>query len=436
MSLAVSFLGVLSLWRYAEGERSRAEAQKTHAEADLEVATEALGGFIELSRVQSPFRATAASRLSVISLLEKFRKLGLELAARRPDHVTIHRRLAQADFHLACLLLEQKKRSEARPLLLEALRSWNKILEQSPRDVGVLSEQVGIFALLAKCADDEGNTRESANFFSRAVDLEEIVLRLRPELSVVFNLADHRWSLAILMENLGDHERARSLIEANARMLDNAPAAARNPELVIRRVLAHDQLRRFHVNSTSSTSTVGPMETDDLARLLSSEADRMSDQVWAERFARVLRSTTADKGASPTLEVEAVDVLADFLAGLSAEQRRIEKFEEARRTAGRLHACGRLMVSAHPDQPVAHLVLSRAYKQLAKNGWRPIRDPAAIERNTKLALKEARQALRLDPQNARARDEVANLKGRLDGLLAPQPATAPENSSVRSASRR
>lgn len=84
-----------------------------------------------------------------------------------------------------------------------------------------------------------------------------------------------------------------------------------------------------------------------------------------------------------------------------------------------MHAFARLLVSTHPDQPAAHLALSQAFVQFAKNAWQ-INDRAAIERNWKLALDEARQALVLYPQNINARREVADLERRLHDLLAPQ----------------
>ncbi len=48
------------------------------------------------------------------------------------------------------------------------------------------------------------------------------------------------------------------------------------------------------------------------------------------------------------------------------------------------------------------------------------RDRAAIERNWRLAIDEARSALTLDPQDAYAGSEVADLQNRLDRFLASE----------------
>jgi hypothetical protein len=113
-----------------------------------------------------------------------------------------------------------------------------------------------------------------------------------------------------------------------------------------------------------------------------------------------------------------------------AWQRRLGRIDDARRLADRMHAFARFLIARNPGQPVAHLALSTAFTQMAKNAWK-IDDRAAVERNWRLALEEARRALVLDPQDARAANEVADLQKRLDLLLASKPEPVDPNRSTR-----
>lgn len=76
-------------------------------------------------------------------------------------------------------------------------------------------------------------------------------------------------------------------------------------------------------------------------------------------------------------------------------QRRTGYVQDARRTAHRMHAFARGLDSVHPDQATAHLALSMAFEEFAKNAW-PVNDRSAIERDWKLALEEAHRAVDFD----------------------------------------
>ncbi len=97
-----------------------------------------------------------------------------------------------------------------------------------------------------------------------------------------------------------------------------------------------------------------------------------------------------------------------------------------------MHAFARLMVTRYPLQSAAHLAMCESFKQIAKNAWHP-RDPAAVEQNWRLAIEEARQAFMLDPQDARAGSEVADLQKRLDLFLASKPESKDPNRSPKTA---
>jgi hypothetical protein len=107
------------------------------------------------------------------------------------------------------------------------------------------------------------------------------------------------------------------------------------------------------------------------------------------------------------------------LALRAADQRHRGHLGEARRTAERMLALALLGVARCPRQALAHLALSEAYNQAAKNAWQT-RDRATIELNWHLALDAALQALAIDPGHEPSIELVDRLQRRLDDLRHPR----------------
>ncbi len=221
--------------------------------------------------------------------------------------------------------------------------------------------------------------RRAASYLGRAVALGETLLLLQPDTLVITKLADCRASLAVLEDRLGRSERARSLVIANNRMLADATVPVDNPEIAVRRVLAHDDLRRFHVAASSVPNMPAGVDgVDALLRLLSLDAHRLSAEGWGTLFAEVVRTTTGRKGTTPSRESEAGYDFTGFLVRRAAEERKSGDLDEARLTADRLHAFAHIFVLRHPDQATAHLSLCSAFIQFAKNAWQ-VNDLSAVE---------------------------------------------------------
>ncbi len=93
-----------------------------------------------------------------------------------------------------------------------------------------------------------------------------------PYSRLIQQLAECRWSLAQLLRRQGNNERARSLILANLRMLDEVPKGNGDPIIAIWRTLARLDLHEFKGGSPSVPDSC-PDEANPLSRLASSEAD-------------------------------------------------------------------------------------------------------------------------------------------------------------------
>ncbi len=280
---------------------------------------------------------------------------------------------------------------------------------------------------LATVADREGNTEEGLGHIEQAVALGQECLRRTPDVERIEELADCRWSFAHALCRQGKDERAKSVILANFRMLDEVPEADRSPTIVIWRTLSRLDLHQFKAG-LSSAPTSRPDQADPMSRLASSDADSLDAESWAELVARSLSSGPAG------IDLTDSD-LSDFVDHLSARtscQRRPGRIDDACRSTDRMHAFARLLAARHPGQPAAYLALSGAFMQMAKHAW-ATEDRLAVARNWTLALDEARRALVLDPQNARASAQVGDLQRRLDLLVASNPDLRDRNRSVQTA---
>ncbi len=151
-------------------------------------------------------------------------------------------------------------------------------------------------------------------------------------------------------------------------------------------------------------------------------------------FLLVLDSTSRTDNKDPTLKAESEYRLILSLSGRASSERRAAKIDDARRTTDRVNALAKLMLARYPDQPAAHLALKEAFKQRAKDAWQ-LDDRGVVERNWKLALAEARQALVLDPKNFHARHAVPDLERRLNDLRAPEKGARPQDCLVQSATK-
>jgi tetratricopeptide (TPR) repeat protein len=413
---AIGFIAVVLLWRDAEAERSRARDELRFAGLTLnEVATLPVG-----SR-----QLMVLPRDSFIAVLQGTRHHLLQLRTGRPDDLLTRYQLAQVDIYLAGQFADQGRLDESRSAVAECLENVDRVLRQDPRDWTAHCLRFRAYRTLGKVADQEGNTEESLGHLERAVLHGRECLRLKRCPNAIKDLAECRWALAQAVCRRGDEQTARSLLVENLCMLEDFPRDDTDPTLPIWRILVRLDLEDCTEGSRSAPA-VRSNETDPRSRLACSEADALDADGWSDL---VVQSLASNPGIAD-LPQPVVSRFVDHLIERIAAHRRAGRIAAALRATGRMHAFARLMVTRYPERSISHLALALSFAQIAKNAWQTD-DRATVARNWKLALDEASRAALLDPRDARAAHEVAQLRNRLDRLASPQPEAGEQVRSAR-----
>lgn len=411
-TLSAGFLGMVLLWRHAEVQRIRAEA-------DFQVANEVLEQIVDLSTGgQSGLtRALAPERL--IEMLAQIRRRLRELAARRNDYQALLRQLSFVDRNLCETLMQEGRWDEARSLLEESVADLDAVLRRNPDDHYALTVLSSCLLRFSAVAGQQGRTDEGVMLLRRAVRSAEHRARLAPGVDSIDALARNREALALSLAKQGDLDESWSLMRANRLIFDGFPAGCENPRIVAWRIHVQSDFTRLIEGASSVPSAMSGdgdrARHDPLSRLVSPEANRLPAEVWAELAVEVFDPATHTGTASSMAEVFH-PYLCELLSKTASELRRLGRLDEARRVADRLMAFAGRLAARYPNEPDANLALGEAYMQRSKNSWQ-IKDRAAIERNLKLAIDATQHALALDPNHEVARSQAAQRQRRLKDLL-------------------
>ena len=229
LTLSAAFVSILLLWKHAEAERRRAEA-------DYMISQAALFEILDLeSRAAG---STTLSRDHLISCVQSARRRLLELAEPRSDDLANWYLIALLDQELGRNLGRIGKPSERHFFDRESLMYWEKVLGKDPRDLVAMYRRMEILHSVAAFAENQGKVDESIILWEQAIVAGEKLLTIlfgsdcRPVLAST--------PLSRLVDRTGDHQRARNIVEGDLRMLDAAPlslAECRNSlaELLVRR---------------------------------------------------------------------------------------------------------------------------------------------------------------------------------------------------------
>ena len=408
-ALCAGFLGVFLLWRHAEWQRRRAEA-------DFKMMSDVLGQIVEIN-AGGDFLPRIADSESLISSLEQTRERLLEVAASRPDQSLTARHLAFVDKRLGYALMTEGRWEEARSAFHESVDGWERALRHDPLDHTARRNQILALRGFAQVAEKQGKLEECGALLARALDAALLLVSSDHCAASICVLADSRYNLAHFLARRGDHDAAGSLLCANRRMLEDDMIDVGNPDVIAWRTFARYDFGRSSAGSSlASSAAASDGASGRPVEIASSEDEHLTAERWAERAAGALHSAAAFD-TTPARASDAGFRFVLHMGALASEQRRSGKLDLARRTTDRIHALGKLLIVRYPDQAFGHLAASEAFLQYHKNAWQTD-DRAGIEQNLKLALQESLLALTLDPKNEIARFHVEARRRRLKDLLA------------------
>ena len=142
---------------------------------------------------------------------------------QRPNDLATCHQLAQLDYALASHFEAQRKPDACRSSLVACLENLDRVLRRRPRDRVALLRRFNAYRMLATVAEQEGKGEESLGHLERAVAHGQECWRLEPDPGLIHQLADCRLALAQSFSRQGNDEKARSLVLANLRVLDDVP---------------------------------------------------------------------------------------------------------------------------------------------------------------------------------------------------------------------
>lgn len=335
----------------------------------------------------------------------------MALAAASSDGASFAPQLARADCILGEVLIRARRHAEARAYFEECRRLCEQHLRTQPGDLAVRADLVGACNGLDEIAAFFGDESELDAALRAVAEAEELA-RLAPDAARLDDLSRRRGCLAARLVLRGDRALARSMLEENRRMLDEAPPECEGPEVTAARAFERMNFIRAGVGPDLDPSS----QTGAAGGAPPHGPDGLPASAWAEHALRKLQSSARGE-AGPGRDVEAAYAFAVRLTILAAEQRRFGRPDLNKATAERTLALGRLVVDREPRSAYAHMTLGEGYIQAYKNAWRDD-DPAAVRSNLKLSIAALQQALVLDPDNPMAQRSADQRLRRLKQIEA------------------
>ena len=181
------------------------------------------------------------------------------------------------------------------------------------------------------------------------------------------------------------------------------------------RILAHLDIERAILDSwpdrisSEMFDSAGALEP--VRKLASREAGLMTDDAWQSLAEQVMRSLTPTERNSPR-ESEIGLELVIWLERLANEHRRPGELDLARAITTRMQTFASKLAARFPDEAPAHLAVCLVFDAIAETALLAD-DRPTVERNWKLGLAKAHEAMLLDPGDDRIHAETAKLQGRL-----------------------
>lgn len=389
----------------------RLQADRLEAESNARAASNALA---QLLRPDLENTARIYDSRSFLPYCLEVRGILLDLVGRPSNGLKFHRQLARADQVLGDALIRVRRHAEAQPYLEESLRLAEEYLHAHPRDKLARTTRFNAFCNLANDASYLGDEEASLTYQQRAVEEAAALVLEAPEGHDVAFLACYRGELAARLAFHGDANRARSLLEANRRMLDRTPAAVECPEVVAARAFERMNFERAGIRLAPDS----PSNPD------SADPDRMTASAWAEYALDCLRAASRGQD-DPRHESQAAYAFAVRLTLLAAEQRHTDRLDLSRQTADRTLALGQALIRRDPQSANAHMVLGEGQIQAYKIAWQD-HDRAAVLRFLKQSIGSVQKALVLDPSLNDASGAVDQRRLRLKEIESEEAPADPD----------
>jgi serine/threonine protein kinase len=442
LTVASSLVGLLTLWRHSETERSRAEnalARSIESDKATSGAVRDLVGLLGTT-VNAP-QTLVSERVEGASRL--VRALTTKLRHDRGFATSNLIAICDLEYVLADDLYRRGNNAGSCALLgdsLELLAERRQVADEP--DVGAAYARAVMLLGWIEYAGERFD--ESLDYYQRAEAILKGLAHDPRKLDEILSIDESRRMIVWLLGRKGREEPRRRLMESHVLMLERlsdqpgGEFAVRLLANMARSDLASDhsqsfELRRAPYRCAANVPLSKRFEwkvADWIAERIEADPPRANANAEpdvgldpgtnAHELLLAIESRCKVLGVYPTLLPAAAYQVGCVAFLRSWKQRNSGDLAAARRTTASQFAFAMLMAKRDPNEAFYHLLLSQAFEQESKNAWK-VHDFKTIEGSLRKSLAEASIALRLDPEKGDARMRVAGLQDKIIRLAAERP---------------
>jgi serine/threonine protein kinase len=437
-----SLVGLLTLWRRSETERSRAENALARAIASDKATSGAVRDLVDLlTMVVDTPQMLVSERLLESSRV--VRDLTAELRQDRGIATTNIVAICGLEREFAKDFWNRGKYSESRTLLTDALELLEGRRSRAD-DPDVELAYARTLMELGWAARDQQRDDEMLVWLERAAPVLEGLAKRPQNLEVIVSIDESQRAIAGLFARRGLQALRRNVLESHTRRLERlSERAGSDPAIGLLVAMAktdlapessaragiREAMERLAVNgrlpgrlgwrvATWIAHDLQPYPSDP--KSTGKPHGRLNPDVHGRAVFRALESRCEVLAVYPALLPSVAMAVCGIAVGRAVEQRMAGRLDDARWTAASLSTFGKILARRDPKEAMFQIVLCEAFDQEGKNAWK-VEDFPTIEAATRNALVAARTALRLDPRNHFARTKVAGLQDKIVGLTMRQP---------------
>jgi len=439
LTILCGLLGMFVLWQRAESERRLAKRSLDVATANYDVASRALSQISEvaLATLKEPGSAYPTP-VYLQSAMEIARTHQLELLQKNPVQWHGREQLAVLDSLLGSAYRSRERFGDAQLLLDEAIELWETRVAEGTDPELARQQQLRALSELGPLLVLDPRAATLVRWSTRVDTVSDCLLRSPRYLGEVFDLCRIGRKMADSLAANGANGLANDLLDADRRRFE-AFDRSRPGSL---EVMLCQAVTLAMIGKEGADIQAARPGNDDvrpgspglrmLIRALAELAFRRSglgrpgippddpgvdDKTWAGSVVRFLRNRCPGLGLADTTVPAIAWAMNELIGGAAVDQRRVGRFNDACRTAGRMKALARTLATLYPDHTEPALILCEAYLQDAKNAWRSD-DHAAVQQALRKSLEAAIRASSIDPGSEEAHHFVVDRRQRLARLEA------------------